>query len=242
MTKKIEIEFDEKKHKYYVDGEEIPSVTTILKSVVNKPRLTYWAIARVVDYINDNVKDDIDEDGWNELLINAKKAPDSIKNESAGKGTEVHRWIENYILGKKKKISKENKGYINAFKDWLKHNKGIKLLESEVLVYNNVEGYGAYCGTLDILAEDERGLIVIDIKTSRNMYPEHIMQTSAYQGAYESMTGKKIVARIVLKLGEDGTYNVFLTKEFENDFNAFKSSMRLHKYLKEMEKCLKNLG
>lgn len=33
--KRVQIDFDEEKHKYYVDGEEVPSVTTILEFVTS---------------------------------------------------------------------------------------------------------------------------------------------------------------------------------------------------------------
>ena len=73
----MKIELD-KDHIYKVNGEEVPSVTTILQTIA-KPALLYWAVNSSVGYIDEIVKDGKDKTSWEDIIINAKKEPDMIK-------------------------------------------------------------------------------------------------------------------------------------------------------------------
>lgn len=42
MTKPISVRYDDKSHKYWIDGVEVPSVSTILDATLPKPALTWW--------------------------------------------------------------------------------------------------------------------------------------------------------------------------------------------------------
>ena len=49
----VELEFSAGKHTYQVDGEYVPSVTTIL-DVINKPALMPWAAAEGARWFKEN--------------------------------------------------------------------------------------------------------------------------------------------------------------------------------------------
>ena len=40
--KPISVRYDDKAHKYWIDGVEVPSVSTILDATLPKPALTWW--------------------------------------------------------------------------------------------------------------------------------------------------------------------------------------------------------
>lgn len=42
MDKSINVRYDDKSHKYWIDGVEVPSVSTILDETLPKPALTWW--------------------------------------------------------------------------------------------------------------------------------------------------------------------------------------------------------
>jgi hypothetical protein len=55
MTDKpISVRYDDKSHRYWIDGEEVPSVSTILDKTLPKPALTWWGfrvgMAAVVEF------------------------------------------------------------------------------------------------------------------------------------------------------------------------------------------------
>jgi hypothetical protein len=95
---KVELEFDEKKHKYSVDGVQVPSVTTIL-SVLNKPALMYWSVNEAVGYLKNNWKPgrEYDELEIADILEDARKQHTRTKERAATKGSLVHEWIHQYI-------------------------------------------------------------------------------------------------------------------------------------------------
>ena len=163
----MEIKFNEEKHIYTVGGKVIPSVTTILKSVINKPGLLYWTVNMITKYIEENIM------SWNgdieDLMKNAKKVPNEVRDEASNRGKVAHTWFEHGVkkTRTKKDYNKKYKGYIDAVDNFMKvcSNNGIVFLDSEMMLYNKLRGLGAYCGTLDGLAEDKDGFIIIDLKT-----------------------------------------------------------------------------
>lgn len=176
----------------------LPGVTTIL-GVLNKPALLNWAVGVTVEYLRQHL-DKIEEDP-NLLLQEAKEESERIKQEAADIGSEIHEWIEQHIQGLSPEIpADENvKRGVISFLDWESQNK-VKYLETEKVVYSRQYGY---VGRLDILAEVNGGIYLVDIKTGNAIWPEHALQTAAYLKADMEERGTKYDGRIILRISKE---------------------------------------
>jgi hypothetical protein len=148
--------------KYYTkDGILVPGVTTVL-GVLAKPALVPWA---------------------NKLGlqgIEVGKFVDSL----ADVGTLCHNIVECYLKKQEvdysdytpnQRVLAENAS--RKFFDWEKKND-FKLIASELQLVSETHFFG---GTCDIYCELNGKKTLIDIKTSKNCYPEHFTQTAAYR-------------------------------------------------------------
>ena len=145
---------------YKVDGERVPSVTTIL-GILNKPALLNWAW-----------KCGLDGEDY-------KK----IRDKAAGIGTIAHEMVEKYLLKEpfdpseysQADLEKAEKAF-SAFLDWEKAYKIVpEIVEGTIVSEQYKVG-----GTCDLVANTENGLILVDLKTSSGIYPEMRLQVAAY--------------------------------------------------------------
>jgi hypothetical protein len=193
----------------YLDlhGIEVPSVTTVLAQL-NKPQLVPWAAKLARAGIN-----------WEE-----------VRNEAAEIGTVAHTMAENFIKNQSCDFSrhpnyqKALKAF-NAFQYWVSMNE-VKFLGSEIPLVHHRKRFG---GTIDIVAEVNGKLTLIDLKTSNSLSEEYNYQVSAYQYLLENGdlddTGKtrnypayKIEQAILLRV--DKNYGVFEERTIV-DFSKF---------------------
>ncbi|MCK9461622.1 MAG: PD-(D/E)XK nuclease family protein [Proteobacteria bacterium] len=217
---KVELEFREFCHRYYVknEGEEKASlktgVTTFL-GVLNKPALIPWAVGKAIDYISDEWKkiesgevkfEDLDV---NEILYNAEKAHTEEKDLAGEMGTAIHKWVEDYIKTGEvpnmpsypddAEFEKKVIQGVNAFLTWVEEND-VKFIASEKFVYSKDHDF---VGTLDIVAEIDGELYVLDLKTSNGVYDEMRLQVAAYLKADEEESGVKYKGRWILRLSKE---------------------------------------
>jgi len=179
-------------------GEIVPGVTTIIDSQLgwNKRILIAWARRTAL----------------------AGEDPDKVLSQAGDIGIIVHALIEAHV---KNQIEKQPYKYIAhlkefsqvdidkaetaflAFLDWEKHNQ-LRYIASEKQVISETYRYG---GTIDILAEKEGELWLIDPKSSKSIYSEFIIQVVAYRKAYEEQTPMRDNWRIkechLLHLGKE---------------------------------------
>lgn len=147
---------------YNKKGDEIPSVTTIMK-LLNKPELVDWA-----NFMG---------------LVCGMKVED-ILTKSSIIGSLTHYIIERH--NKKKiinykilddyspSIQKSVNNTIKSFKLFLKEYKP-KSLKSEFRVQND-----KYGGTIDNISKIKDEKFLIDYKTSKQVYPSQFIQLAAY--------------------------------------------------------------
>src|SRR3990167_8700086 len=191
----VELEFDEARHIFKVQGKYVLSVTAAT-SVVDKSRpLIYWAVGLTQSYLMENLKKMIDDTKGDKivaLIEEAAKQHQVKKQEAADIGTQVHDWIEKFIKAENKKdipkIPKEAPIYngISAFLKWV-DEYDVKFLSSEKQVYSRKHHYA---GIMDAEAVIRGKKCVVDFKTSKGIYPEFRFQVAAYQAAVEEETGK----------------------------------------------------
>lgn len=245
----MKIQFFEKEHKYLVDGEEFPAVTSVL-NILNKPALLPWGIKTTVQYLQERLKfapegifvDDLPltPENASKVFSRAKQEHLRRKEEAANIGSQVHHLISDEI----KRYIKSDKGNwkfdlreaddrvtyaIMAFLQWVAESDFIPL-HSEMTVASKTL---RYAGTLDCIGEVNGNLSLIDFKTG-GFYPEHKMQIAAYREAYYEMTSKRIRSCYVLQLGkEDGSFKVHKIKGVKKHFRAFKNCLALYYWSKE---------
>jgi hypothetical protein len=231
---KINLIFDERQHKYYIESKEVPTVTNILK-IINKPGIVHWAVNQVVREVEQNLIAQEDEKiNITEMLNEAKKAHEKVRDLSANIGTQVHTFAEMYIKNQENAqlpAQQEAKKAAEAFMKWLKSKKNIKFIFIEKKVYSKKYNYA---GTVDFIANIDGKVVVGDFKTSKKIYDQYFYQTAGYQQAIqEEFQNMNIQANMIVRLGKDGTYEEKVNNQFDKNMEAFLAARTI--YLREKE-------
>lgn len=172
------------------DGTRVPGVTSVLSGLGwSKPGLMHWAHAQGLAGLP---------------LYEARDA-------AADAGTIAHAMIEAHILGTGYLPPAETDAAILAnahrayqqFTEWEEDSR-ITVEQTEVRVLSEHYRFG---GTIDWIAR-RRGeqLVLPDVKTSKGIYGEAIIQVAAYVHAYEEQTGIPLDGgAAVVRFSKDGT-------------------------------------
>lgn len=259
--------FNEKAHLHTLDGKPLTGVTTIL-GVIAKPMLIQWAANMAVDHIEKKFGDfTFDPEASVRSVVNAytdyllplfkeARVAHRKKKESAGEfGTNVHsaieKWINAQMLGVQVEVVLEGmeKKAFDHFVKWAIDNK-VKFLESEKHVYSRSLWVG---GIVDIVCEIDGKRYVADIKTSSGIYPEAMIQTSAYakfleeMGEYPKTTyqieGDEWLYEkpafdgvLILNCNKKGGFEHAFNYDIEGNFECFKAATKLYRHLNAITK------
>jgi hypothetical protein len=159
--------------KYYHDGKEIPSCTTIVK-LLDKPDIVKWANNMGFRRINTTI----------------------YIEDKAIIGTAHHELFEKYFMG----VSLSANGHTDVLskREYRELIYKFRVLEiwfeqHEIEVLNMelpMEG-SSYGGTLDMIAYDRKNdeLIVFDLKSSKYVRQSHWIQLMGYVGLVEEIYG-----------------------------------------------------
>jgi hypothetical protein len=198
------------------------------------------------------------------VILGAKMAHKDKLDEASNIGKLAHSWIEQYI-----KIclspgdcSEQRLKHLNTLPDdyqaancceaaidWMDYHN-IRWIHTEKKVYSLQFGYA---GTLDGLCiadscDDDKccrvafkdRLSLADWKSSNQLNIEYLLQTAAYQQAYQEEYGVQIDDRWIIRLGkEDGTFEPWHISNMADDFNAFRHALYLTRGLRVIESCIK---
>lgn len=213
---------------YKVEGiaEPVVSVTNVIKATVPK-ELAWWGmqvgVAGALSLIREKRINPYESDenavaalGAYNLTVN-----DTLKKAGA-RGTEVHDILEAY--GKSgtlpEIISDAAAGYAKAL--------GLFLLENNPQFYvqeiMTASLEHKYAGTFDGKAELHSGKyqgakVLLDIKTSKRVYKDqHFPQLEAYEHAEVELGENPTDFRMVVRLGENGKYQMSVSTDSFNDF------------------------
>lgn len=169
--------------RYYVDGVEVPGVTTILR-VLGKPALVPWA---------------------NRLGLNGIDVTKYV-DDKADIGTCAHYLIECDVKDVEPDLSDYSPNTVaqaeNGYLKWLewKNGKVFEPIASELQLVSHDFAYG---GTADIYANVNGKRTLIDIKTSGSgIYPDMEAQTSAYWHLLKE-NGYEVDEVYILRVGRD---------------------------------------
>ena len=197
------------------DGNAVPSVTTILdktKPEKNRKALENWRKA-----------------------VGEKKAK-AITTEAANRGTRMHTYLENYVLGEELKESVSNP-YAQQSLDMAKIviKEGLKNVNeywgTEVALYHPE----IYAGTTDLVGVHGGADAILDFKQTnkpkkREWVEDYFLQLCAYAEAHNKVYGTKIRKGVVLMCSKDFQYQEFIVEGEEFDKWCDKWWSRVEEY------------
>ena len=189
------VEIDGKRRYATPDGEKLPSVTTILdatKSEESKKALMEWR-----------------------KRVGVQKAQE-ITTEAAGRGTRMHKWLEDYI-----KTGVLNEPGSNPYS--LQSHKMAQSIINQGLVKCN-EYWGTevplyypkiYAGTTDLAGIHDGDEAIMDHKQTnkpkkREWIDDYFVQLAAYANAHNEVHGTKIRKGVIFMCSAANEYQEFI--------------------------------
>lgn len=173
---------------YWLDDTPYVSVTTVL-SVLDKKALQYWFGKQV--YLAMVMDPSLSEK-------EALSAPYTTSKGAMARGTSVHAIVENYVHEQDyvNQASEEFKPYAQAFYNFVTDHD-VEILEHEKTLLSKKYGYA---GTMDLLVKFKNSgrILVIDVKTGKDIYDDYFLQLSAYKQALHEQDGIEADMGIVL--------------------------------------------
>lgn len=199
-------------HRYRLDGEPVPSVTTIINGGAPKPALKYWAAKVVAEAVADmpSTVDETRRLGRDALVAALSKLPDQFRSAAALKGTDVHQYAEHVISGEPAEVPIEIADHVDGYARWLER----AAFEPTLVERPVASRRHGYAGRFDLIGVIDDETWLLDIKTGSGIYGETACQLAAYARAdfYSDGTpngdelGLPHIDRIgVLHVREDGT-------------------------------------
>lgn len=186
---------DGKRHYSTPDGSAVPSVTTILdktKSEEKKQALRNW-----------------------KKRVGEERAQ-QIVTEAAGRGTRMHKWLEDYV--EQGKIGKPGSNPYSAQSHRMAEliiEHGLKNAEefwgTEVPLYYS----GLYAGTTDLVGTHAGSPAIMDFKQTNKpkkteWIEEYFLQLCAYAHAHNNMFDTNIQKGVILMCSKDYQYQEWI--------------------------------
>jgi genome maintenance exonuclease 1 len=194
------VEIDGKRKYATPDGEKLPSVTTILdatKSEESKQALQNWR-----------------------NRVGHQKAKE-ITTEAAGRGTRMHKWLEDYI-----KTGVLNEPGSNPY-SIQSHKMAQNIIYQGLSKCNEYWGTEVplyypkiYAGTTDLVGIHDGDETIMDFKQSnkekrREWIDDYFVQLAAYINAHNEVHGTKIRKGVIFMCTPDCTYQEFIIEGTE---------------------------
>ena len=232
---KHELAYNDKTHRYKLNGKAVSGWTTVLKaSYPTNVGLMNWMKTEAMKSLFHSIALPKLEsmnyiprpDVWpisDEFLIGLLKlnrdTHEAVAQEAADVGTVTHSFAELWSLGKVKEatdLTEKVKGTekwpiiescIHKFLDWDARNKG-ELISAEGLVASPDI---MVCGKFDRLDKVNGKLRLRDYKTSKSIYPEQFTQLGGYKKSIKDWLGLEVEELEVLRFGkDDGSFETLL--------------------------------
>lgn len=185
------------------DGEKLPSVTTVLSATAPKEKLQ--ALQE-----------------WRNRV--GHKRAQEITTEAAGRGTRMHKWLEDYVKTGQIGVPGSNPYSIQSHK------------MAENIIYQGLskcnEFWGTevplyfpkiYAGTTDLVGVHDGSEAIMDHKQTnkpkkREWIEDYFLQLAAYANAHNEVHGTKIRKGVIFMCSADNIYQEFIVEgnEFDN--------------------------
>jgi hypothetical protein len=193
------------------NGQKVPGATTVL-GVMAKPQLIPWA---------------------NKLGLEGIEAGKYV-DKLANIGTLAHYMIECYIKSEQPDLSPFSKEEIDlaensvlSFYEWEKQYDFYPI-KSELQLVSEQYRFG---GTVDCYAQINGKFTLLDFKTSKAIYEEHIVQLAAYKQLLEE-NGYQVDEVRILRIGrtEDEGFEERREVNLTNHFELFKHLIKVYEF------------
>lgn len=209
--------FNEKSHRYSLDGKPISGVTTANKQGYPESHILIgWKIGEgakfAIKKINElrKEKKKITQKVISEVVKESKSAFRKRAAEAADIGTVVHDYAYCYERGiqfdmaRVEQHTDRNKIELclGQFIKWKSGNKDELVMSEEIIA----SPHYWFAGKFDRYVKREGKFILSDFKTSRSIYAEYFVQLAGYKIALEEWLGVKVDGLEVLRFGKDGSF------------------------------------
>ena len=213
---------------YCIDGDDEPYVSvTHALSCIAKPALINWAAnqerSSVMDAAADLYLDLLKAQPMGRPTylatlqgrLGKQKAHQKELAKAGEIGTQVHALIEwnlrrelGQAVGPEPRVVDAGQWAFMAYQDWAQ-SVNLKPLFIEHVVFSRTH---KYAGTMDLLAEVNGIVTLVDFKTSKGIYDEALLQNVAYQTALVEMGHSEPRAGLIVRLPKLETDPAFETR------------------------------
>ena len=197
------------------DGEKLPSVTTILDAT--KPEEKKKALQE-----------------WRKRVGHEKAQ--QITTEAAGRGTRMHKWIEDYIKTGQIGIPGSNPYSVQS------HQMALSIINQGLVKCDEFWGTEVslyypkiYAGTTDLVGVHDGSPAIMDHKQSnklkkREWIEDYFLQLAAYAAAHNEVHGTNIRKGVIFMCSADNNYQEFIIEGQEFDHWTTVWFQRLEQY------------
>lgn len=236
---------------------EVPSVSTILE-VLEKGGLSWWGMKVGVagllelahEYDGFTDLDTMTVDGVIDLLNHHKLTVNHVKGQAADRGTNVHKALEGFaetgVVPDPQFFPESERGYVEGLVAFI-NDANPNTLHSELMVAST----DGWAGRFDLVAnldfagkvvtktfpkkkpvrEQISGAWIIDLKTSKGVYPSYKLQVSAYRTGFEECGYGTVDHAGVVRVTNDGRYELVESQATYEDFLTVLDTYRAIKRL-----------
>jgi len=208
-------------------GEEVPSVTTILKRFKESEGLMRWAYS-------------------------CGKKGEPMKSTAADVGTIAHALMEAKIHGDCVEsafvdatfnLDLMDQDHDQAWKAFASFEKwyadaGADIKETEVALVSEELCFG---GTLDAIGLVDGKLTILDWKTSKKFYPDMLAQMAAYIWLWEEVRGEKVDGCCLARFSKNSAYfkaKFFSAEDLQPAWKYFRHLRYAYKFDRQMSQLL----
>ncbi len=200
---------------YTVDGEErrLPSVTTVIAQTKDK-------------------KDKESIERWKQKVGEARA--EEIKNEAANRGTAMHKYLEDLILGQRS-MDLTTTGQEAQRMAEIIVDRGLNDCSNVYGVEAVLYYPGLYAGSCDLIASYNGKLAIIDFKQTnkpkqREWIGDYFLQMAAYGMAHDAVYDTAIELGIIMMCSRDGYYQQFVIEgsEFRDAKHEFLRRLNIY--------------
>lgn len=186
-------------HSYAIDGQRVPSVTTIIGNATAKPALKWWAAREAAAWAATH-RDLFDVLGEREWVDQAARAHDRTSRDKMARGTVVHGDARRLVAGEPVDVPDDRRAITEQAAKWLDAWDAHEIA-AERPCFNVEHRYG---GTFDVIARLRDGATwLLDWKTGSGPYTEQALQLAAYAAceAYQAESGDDVPMPHVDRMG-----------------------------------------
>ncbi|MBQ7262848.1 MAG: hypothetical protein IJR14_03920 [Synergistaceae bacterium] len=203
------------------DGTRVPGVTTVL-GVINKPALVKWANGLGLQGIDSS----------------------AYVDETARIGTLAHEMIQEHLGGpawdreewSPTQVDLAENAVLSFFEWERQTGHRMETRHIELPLVSETLRYG---GTIDWLGTIDGRMWLVDIKTSKGLYPEHVFQLAAYRRLLIE-NGYPVEGARLLRVGrtEDEGFDDHVVdgRKMEAAYDVFVSALRLYQTKADYER------